>query len=103
MHVGSSQIQRPGDIIEGRHQHPVSMLFPQGLTDTGNLVVSRLSGILHRKYLYRILWNRRTALPDLRQRIKIGPERETALFAQVANEFLHAAGTTAPAVDTDFH
>ena len=46
MHIGTTEVQRPGNIVEGRHQHTVSMLLAQGFTDTVNLIMGSLSGIL---------------------------------------------------------
>ena len=100
MHIASTQVQRPGDVVEGCHQHPVGMFLPQGLTDTGDFVMSRFTSIFQRMNHHRMIGNNRTILPDQLQRIEVGAEGETTLTTQIGNQCLHLVGRRAPSVDT---
>ena len=99
MHIRTTQIQRPGNIVQGRHQHTVGMLITQRLTDTGYLVVYALACIFQRVDFHRILRDVRTVLPDQLQGVEIRTERDTTLLAEVGNQILYIAGRAAPAVD----
>ena len=89
MNIRSTKVQRPGNIIESRHQHAVSVLFTQSLTDADNLFVATLASIFQRMYLHRIIRNSRTILPNKSKGVKIGAKRDTTLLAKVGNQCLH--------------
>ena len=46
MNVAATQVQRPGNIVEGSHQHAVGVLLTQRLADTHQLFTGRLAGVL---------------------------------------------------------
>ena len=102
MHIRASEIQRPRNIVKGSHQHSVSMEFSQRLTDTGNFHACSLTGIDQRMLLHRILRNRRTILPDLRQWVEVGTESDTALFPKFGNQFSDATGGVHHTIDGNF-
>ena len=99
MHIRPTQVQRPGNIVERRHQHPVGMLFAQSLADTSDLVASALSRIFQRIDHHRILWNGRTIFPDQFQGIEVRAERDAVLLTQVGNQVSHLTYRTASSVD----
>ena len=99
MHVGTAQVQGPGNIVEGSHQHPVGMKLTERLTDAGHFSACWLTCIFQRIYLYRILGYHRTVTPYLSQRVKIRTHSDSTFMAQIGYQFPHRAGRTAPAVD----
>ena len=100
MHVRSAQVQRPGDVVERRHQHTVGVLLAQSLADTCNLVVSRLAGKLQRLKFHLVFRNRWTVCPNARQYIQIRPHRNTATLTQISDKVLYYRGRRTHSVDT---
>ena len=100
MHVGPSQVQGPGDVVEGGHEHPVGMLLSQRLTDAGYLLMGSLAGILQRIDLHGVLGNGRPVAPDPGQRVEVGTKRDAALLTEVGNQFLHKIGGVHHPVDS---
>ena len=98
MHIRATQVERPGNIVEGRHQHAVSMLLAQGSSDTGEFVVRGLSCIFHGEYLHGILRNNRTVCPYLFQWIQIRTKGDASLMTQLGNQFLYGIGRRTRAV-----
>ena len=101
MDIGAAQVQRPGYVVEGRHQHTVGVFLAQGLADAGNLAGRRFAGIFYRVYFHRVLGYSRTVAPDQLQRVQIGAQRHAALLPEVGHQLLHAVGRRAPAIDAD--
>ena len=102
MHISATQIQCPGDIVEGRHQHTIGMFFAQGLADTGYLFMTALTSILQWKNLDNMLWDNRAIGPDLCQRIEISTQRDATLLTQIGYQLLHSIHRRAPAVECHF-
>ena len=102
MHIRTSEIQRPGYIIERRNQHSINVFLPQGLSDASKLICCRLTSVFQRVYLYGILRNRRSVDPDSLHGINVRSHGETAIFSQFILNFLnHRCRTTHP-VDAHF-
>ena len=71
MNVAATQVQRPGNIVEGSHQHAVGVLLTQRLADTHQLFTGRLAGILQGMNADRMLRDRRTPMPYPLQRVEV--------------------------------
>ena len=55
MHVTSTKVQRPGNIVKGRHQHTVGMFLPQFRTDFRQFLPATLPRHFQGVNLIRIL------------------------------------------------
>ena len=99
MHVGASQVERPGYIVEGRHEHAVGMLGAQGLADACNLVGCALAGIRQVEELDGVLGDGRTVVPYQAQRVEVGAQGDAVLLTQVGNELSHGVGGAHRTVD----
>ena len=99
MYIGTTQVQRPGDIIEGSHQHTVGMTLTECLSDTGNLIFCTFPCILQGIQLYGVLGDDGTITPYQFQRVQIRPHGDATFLAQIGYQLLHGIGRTAPAVN----
>ena len=98
MHIGSTEIERPRHIVEGRHKHTVGVQVTQRLANARQLRRHRLAGQLHRLYLHLRGGNLRAISPHNVQRIEIGPHGDATLATQVAHEHLHVGCRIAHAI-----
>ena len=78
--IRPSQVQRPGNIVEGRHQHAVGVFLTQGLADADNLLMTTLASILQRIYLHLMIGDSGTVVPNLAQGVEVGTKREATLL-----------------------
>ena len=88
MHVGASHVQRPCYIVKRRHEHTVSMLRPQSLTNTHQLILSLLTGILQRMNDDLVFRHCLAVFPYLIKWVKISAERQSTLRTQFHFEVL---------------
>ena len=86
MHIRTTQVQGPGNIIECRHQHTISMNTSQSLSDPSYLRNGCLTGKIHRLNFHRIFRNSRTIFPYLLQWIKISAQGNTTLLTQIRDK-----------------
>ena len=86
MHIAATEVERPGDVVEGRNKHAVGVLLAQGFTDAAQLRRRFLTGILQRMNLHGIHGDGRTVVPDEAQRVVVGAQRQSTLLAQVGDE-----------------
>ena len=89
MHIASTEVERPGDIVEGRNKHTIGVLLAQGLTDAAQLRGRFLTSILQRMNLHGIHGDGRTVVPDEAQRVVVGAQRQSTLLAQVGDEIFY--------------
>ena len=99
MHVAATQVERPGDVVEGSNEHAVSMLLAQGLANARYFLVAGFACQFQWLYANGILRDGRPTAPDLLQRVEIGAEGQSALRTEVGNEALHFSGSAYHAVD----
>ena len=82
MHVGSTHVQCPGNIIQGRHQHAVTVLSAQDLTYSVEFRGCSFTGKLKRLQFNFMLWNGRSVIPNASQWVEIEPQSHASLVAQ---------------------
>ena len=102
VHVAAPQIERPGDVVERRDEHSVSMLPAQRLPDAADFLACRLSRQVQRLHHHLVQRHGRTVGPHLRKDVEIGAQRESASLPQLTDQPFHHAVGTGHAVDAHF-
>ena len=101
MYVSTSQVQRPCNVVQCRHQHAVGMLCTQLLPDTCQFGGNILTRQLQRLYHDGLFWHSRSVFPDALQRVEIGSNGDAALTSQLFHQLLHLGSSRRHAVYAD--
>ena len=101
MHIAATEVERPGDVVEGRNKHAVGVLLAQGFTDAAQLRRRFLTGILQRMNLHGIHGDGGAVVPDEAQRVVVGAQRQSALLAQVGDELFDEGCRVSHSVGSD--
>ena len=89
MHVATPEVERPGDVVERRHEQGIGPLTEQLSTHPFQLRRSILSRKLQRKDLHLSVGHRRTVGPQLIERVDAGHHFYVAKFRQLPGEVVH--------------
>ncbi|MNF65438.1 hypothetical protein D3C84_471980 [compost metagenome] len=79
-HIAATQVEQPGDVIEGGDEMPVGTTGLQGFTQLGELFATA-DGRLRRQVLIdRFIGQLRTVAPDIAQQVDVRAQSGAALF-----------------------
>ena len=102
MYVGAAQVERPGNVVECRHEHAVGMLVAESASDAHQFAVDGLACQLQGVNLHGVLGDGGAVTPQLTERVEVGAEGDSALTAQVGDERFHLGSRADHAVDAHF-
>ena len=89
MYIRSTQVQCPCDVVQLCHQHTVSMLFTQSLTNALQFTLHILSSHFYGLQHHLVGGYGRSILPDAPQYVEVRLQRQPTLLTQFANQFLN--------------
>ena len=101
VYIGSTQIERPCDIVERRHEHALGVTLTHGGTHTGEFRRAILAGILHGMKLDRGERSLGAVFPYQGERVEIGAQRQPAVGSQPGSQGVDIRRRTCHAVDAD--
>ena len=100
IHVVAAQVQQPGNVVEGGHQHCGGFVVLEHLEQAFDFCIGFLAGILHVMDKGRFTGARGAVSPNLVGRIELGGKHEAVLTAE-AFQLVGSLSAIQSAVDSN--